>query len=84
MKPVMKTKCVTCPFGPNGDRQVRTSVESRLLQASQNCHHPRAKGKRETHLCRGARDWQLQVMHRLGVIAEPTDQAWDVATKKPL
>jgi len=82
MKPVMEKKCRTCPFGPKGDARIRASVTSRLLTASQTCHHPRLDGRRETHLCRGARDQQLQIMHRLGVIAEETDAAWEAAYKK--
>jgi hypothetical protein len=74
--PVMPAKCATCPFGEDGDRELRQRVESRLLQASQICHHPRLHGKRETHLCRGGRDVQLQIMYQLRVIAAPTDEAW--------
>lgn len=74
--PVMASKCATCPFGPNGDQEIRATVESRALTASQICHHPRTKGKRETHLCRGSRDLQLGIMAALGVIGAPTDEAW--------
>ena len=72
----MPTKCATCPFREGGDAALRASVESRLLSASQICHHPRLNGHKETHLCRGARDFQLQLLHRLGFLAEPTDEAW--------
>ena len=48
-----------------------------LTQASQICHHPRLKGKNQNLLCRGARDFQLQAFHRLGVLDEPTDASWD-------
>jgi len=48
-----------------------------LSEASQICHHPILNGKTETHLCRGARDFQLEIFHRLGVIESETDQAWD-------
>lgn len=75
--PVMAAKCASCPFGPNGDPELRARVESRCLtEGSQICHHPRLHGRRETHLCRGARDLQIEVYHRLGVLDEPTDDGW--------
>lgn len=81
--PVMRHKCHSCPFGPNGAADVRATVEARLLTVSQTCHSTGAvKGKPDTHLCRGARDVQLKVMHRLGVISAPTDAAWRATWKK--
>lgn len=76
LMPVMPAKCKTCPFQPHGDPCVRAKVLGRILEASQLCHHTRLAGKPETHLCRGARDQQLELMYRLQVIPEPTDQAW--------
>lgn len=72
----MQTKCQSCPFGTNGSRAVRDSVEIRILDASQLCHHPRLRGKKETHICRGARDEQLIIFHCMEFINEPTDAAW--------
>lgn len=82
--PVMQRQCTTCPFrtdecGRRIDPQLAARVESRLLEVSQICHHPRLENKPETHLCRGARNWQLTIFHRLGVLAEPTDKAWKEA-----
>ncbi|WP_157198337.1 MULTISPECIES: hypothetical protein [Methylomonas] len=80
--PVMAGRCPTCPFHEQneGQREIANMVRERCVTAaSQICHHPRLHGKEETHLCRGARDFQLQIFHRLGVIDEPTDQAWDRA-----
>lgn len=76
--PIMTHSCATCPFGESGDPGVRESVITRIagLSASQICHHPTLHGKRQTHLCRGARDFQLTLMDRMGVIAEPTDAAF--------
>ena len=48
-----------------------------LTKASQICHHPALHGKRQTHLCRGARDFQLMFFHRVGFLSEPTDEAWE-------
>jgi hypothetical protein len=80
--PVMKAKCATCPFRTDErGRHVCPDVTNRVMQrivseASQICHHPQLLGKQETHLCRGARDFQLDIFHRLGVIDAPTDAAW--------
>ena len=75
--PVMTAKCTTCPFGEHGDLQVQASVTSRLLRASQECHS--AGWPHASHLCRGARAWQRQVLHRMGFLLEPTDVAWQKA-----
>lgn len=65
-------RCHTCPFNPDGVREIRTSVEQRCLtKASQLCH-----GTDNKTLCRGARDFQLMIFHRLGFLTEPTDKAW--------
>lgn len=79
----MKSKCSSCPFGGNGDPELRESVISRnLLNQSQICHHPTLSGKAETHLCRGARDVQLVWLYRLGFIEQPTDRAFSEAAVK--
>lgn len=81
--PVMASCCPTCPFGPHGDRAVREMVEARCVaKSSQVCHHPRLHGREETHLCRGARNHQLTVFYRLGVIDAPTDEAWAAKRKE--
>jgi hypothetical protein len=60
---------------------------SALTEASRECHQTGTNavggrtGKKPV-LCRGARDLQIQVMHRLGVIDAPTDEAWDRARKR--
>jgi len=43
---------------------------------------PRLFGRQETHLCRGTRDRQIELMHRLGVIPEPTDEAWEATRQR--
>jgi hypothetical protein len=35
---------------------------------SQICHHPALSGKKETHLCLTGRDFQLQLLFRLGFL----------------
>lgn len=76
--PVKKIMCESCPFGPNGCQEVRATVEERLFQVSQTCHSTGAvHGKKDTHVCRGARNFQLQILHRLGFLESPSDEAWE-------
>lgn len=78
--PVMASKCVSCPFGPNGDIDLALKVLERTIgQASQICHHASLAGKRDTHLCRGQRDIQLNMLVAIGALDEATDEAF---TKK--
>lgn len=84
--PVMKRCCPTCPFHAGGWTHVRGLLEERSMTATPICHStgPEAlkKGRswiKQEHACRGARDLQLQLMFRLGVIKEPTDESWDEA-----
>jgi hypothetical protein len=82
---VMTRQCSTCPFRVDGigrhpDPQLVSQIQLRcLVKASQICHHPRLQGKPETHLCRGARNYQLQIFHQLGLLDAPTDVAWERA-----
>jgi hypothetical protein len=82
--PVMRRQCATCPFREGADRELRHRIEERVLtSASQTCHHTGTiHGREDTHLCRGARDHQLQFFYRLGVIAAATDAAWKKAQAK--
>lgn len=74
--PVMPAKCSSCPFSM-ADRSFANAVLDRtLFQSSQICHHPVLHGKKETHLCRGQRDEQLVLLHRMGWIEEATDAAF--------
>lgn len=80
--PVMPAQCPTCPFrtdadGRHSDVRLVSQLQLRCLtEGNQICHHSRWKGKPTTHLCRGARDYQLQIFHRLGLLDTPTDAAW--------
>lgn len=82
--PVMQKQCATCPFrvddhGRHPDPALVAQIQARCLseQVSQICHHPRLSDKSQTHLCRGARDFQLTIFNRLGLLTEPTDEEWD-------
>jgi hypothetical protein len=80
--PVMPAQCSTCPFrtdanGRHPNVRLVNQLQLRCLTEGNHIfHHPRLKGKPTTHLCRGARDYQLQIFHRLGLLDTPTDAAW--------
>jgi hypothetical protein len=79
--PVMPKQCATCVFAvcPDGswlNPELAKMVEGRMMSYSQICHHPRLYGKKETHLCRGTRDRQIQILYQMGFLSEPTDAAW--------
>ena len=71
--PVMKARCATCPFLV--DPKLAAQVQQRMLSGSQLCHS--TGWPQSTHLCRGARDFQLVIFHRLGYLEAPTDDAWE-------
>jgi len=75
--PVRKTMCPSCPFREGGDRELAARVVGRtLFKASQICHHPVLEGQKEHELCRGARNVQLAILHRMGFITAATDAAF--------
>lgn len=77
--PVMKKMCPTCPFRHEHEGQIETAnmVKARCMtRASQICHHPSLHGKKQDHLCRGARQFQITMFYRLGIIDAETDEAW--------
>lgn len=82
--PVMKKKCKTCPFHEEhvGQVEIANVVRARSLSVSQICHHPRLHGKKETSLCRGGRDLQLNIFHAIGFIDQATDEAWSKKRKE--
>ena len=70
---VNKKRCKTCPFNDE-DNGYMPSVEriktTCLTESSHICHSTNST------ICRGARDYQLTIFYRLGVIENPTDEAW--------
>lgn len=88
--PTCKVMCPTCPWRDESPyAYLRNDLErSALSQASRICHSTgkdnainKRTGKPE-RLCRGARDIQLRVMHGMGVISAPTDEAWDAKCRE--
>lgn len=82
--PVRSTMCATCPFRKGSPYAYLAAdlATSALDTASRICHSTGANNALHKHtgkperLCRGARDIQLQVFAAMGVISEPTDEAW--------
>lgn len=79
--PLRKTMCATCPFREGSKYAALTRTID--MGVSRICHSTGAgnaindRTGKPPHLCRGARDVQLQVMARVGFLAEPTDEAWN-------
>lgn len=82
--PLRKTMCATCPFSPGSPyANLADSLAESAMSVSRICHSTGSNNgiNRRTglkaHLCRGARDLQLEVMASLGVIDAATDEAWN-------
>lgn len=80
---VMSAMCGTCPFRDGSPYEFLRGhlTQSALTEASRECHSTGSNGVnvrtgKKPKLCRGARDLQLQVFYRLGIIEAPTDEAW--------
>ena len=81
-KPVQPAMCSSCPFRTDG-RAIDLApgrlaeIQVSLIHAkTHECHHDALHSRPERHMaCRGGRDYQLTIWHRLGLIAEPTDAA---------
>ncbi len=76
--------CATCPWRKNSKYAFlkKDLQESALTRVSRICHSTgsnnavnRRTGK-PAKICRGARNEQLQMFHRLGLLKAPTDAAW--------
>ncbi len=69
---VNKKRCKSCPFNDDGYIPARERIKLTVLsEASHICHITNSS------LCRGSRDYQLVIFHRMGIIQEPTDKSWD-------
>lgn len=87
--PPCKVMCKTCPFRDGSPYESLRAhlMESSLKEGSRECHSTGTKGfkgntKKPARTCRGSRDFQLQVMYRLGVLSAPTDEAWEERRKE--
>lgn len=71
--------CADCPFRPEGLKlgpEKMNEIYGYLLQGTNHlCHSDRTNHT----ICRGGRDWQLTMLARLGLIAQPSDAALEGA-----
>jgi hypothetical protein len=85
---VQPQKCKHCPWRSDGvlsDAPIDMDRLKLMVLTSSNhlCHAPALVGKVEDRICRGSRDYQIEFYHALGVLDEPTDDAWARALDKP-
>ncbi len=85
--PIMKEQCATCPFRKGVAEKYREvmapTMDMVMNEASRICHctgknnaFHQDTGKPE-RLCRGARNFQLNVLTAIGFLEAATDAAWD-------
>jgi len=84
--PVRKRNCKTCPWLEGQAEEwacLKPMLMDRALHSTPLCHSTgkaltRHNGERlKAHVCRGARDFQLELWYRMGFLSAPTDEAWD-------
>lgn len=81
MTPCQKTMCATCIFREDGAalplRPGRLAeIQAYLIQGQAHlCHSGPVAGRSADRICRGSRNYQLMIWHRLGILPEPTDEA---------
>ena len=82
---VMKKMCSTCPWRRGSPAAyLRADLEERSLLESRICHSTGGNNvvkeakevSKESLICRGSRNFQLRFVAALGIISEPTDEAW--------
>lgn len=82
---VQKVKCKTCPWRDDSPLAYLRSelMATALTESNHLCHAPQLAGQEEHSVhCRGTRDHQLEVFHRMGVLEAPTDEAWAKALQE--
>lgn len=81
--PIMERMCETCPYHEAGWKHVRQFLKDRArTEASPICHSTGSgaltkKKHKQSHLCRGARNYMLERLHSSGFLEAATDAAWD-------
>lgn len=81
--PLRKTMCTTCPFRAGSPySSLVPSLTQSAMTESRICHATGSNAINHRtgvpqHICRGLRQIQLKAMSAMGVIAAPTDKAWN-------
>lgn len=79
---VRGSQCVSCPFREGGldlGHKRMTEIETYLINGTNHMCHSDESNKT---ICRGGRNYQLEMWTRLGIISEPTDAALESAIKE--
>lgn len=77
--PAMPRQCATCIFHEDGNQVALrpgrlAEIQAYLIRGTNHvCHTD------DRRACRGGRDYQLTIWHRMGMIPAPTDAALDAA-----
>ena len=73
---VQPVKCKTCPWRI-GNQELISKITTKVLSQSNHiCHN------HDTKICRGSRDVQIEIFHRVGILEEPTDEGYKKAINK--
>ena len=77
-------QCKTCPFKQENYSMLSggrwEEIYGYLLKGVNHLCH----STNDTTVCRGGRDWQLTIFHRMGFIREATDTALEMEMKRVL
>lgn len=78
--PPQDVQCATCIFRHDGNQVelepgVMEGILKYLLEGRGHLCHSAKRGKDTERTCRGGRNFQLEIWHRLGHIKAPTDEA---------
>lgn len=72
---LMSTQCKSCPFQIGG-LDLGTDKMSEIMEyLIRGINHMCHSDKTNHTICRGGRDYQLEIWHRLSIIKEATDNA---------
>ena len=75
MTTLRKKQCVTCPFREDGYKisvGELDRIHAMLIEAG---HHLCHSDETNRTICRGAREWQLEIWYRMQLIKAPTHEA---------
>lgn len=79
---VNEQQCYSCPFNETSNRlplpiERMNEIYGYLANGTNHMCHSTS----DETVCRGGRNFQLQILHRMGLITEPTDNALNEAMK---
>jgi len=87
-QPVNKEMCATCPWREGSPyAHLRGYLETASLKTSRLCHSTGSNAINENtgkpeRLCRGSRNFQLNLFYRIGFLKKPTDKCWEQKWKE--